>query len=96
MSILRHETQSNPDVAVPPEPRYGIRITYVSWGTVDGGADLVGTKQELDVVAAHWVDDSMIRADQTVTYDVVPYDGADPAERAEVEEFLARETKGRR
>jgi hypothetical protein len=89
-------TQSSSAAAVPPEARHGIRITYVNWGTVDGGPDLVGTKQELDVVAAHWAADAMNQAAETVTYDVVPYDGVDPAGSAEVDEFLARETKERR
>lgn len=92
---MKHEAQSDAGLAVPEEPRYGIRTTYVCWGTVGGGADLVGSKSELETVASQWAADSLVRTDQSVTYDVVIYDGVDPADRTTCEEFLARETKVR-
>ena len=57
------------------ETEFGIRITHITWATVDGGDDLVGARAELEAKAARWrakaeeVDPSV----RIVRYDVVRY-----------------------
>lgn len=63
-------------------PLYGIRITLVYWVTVDGGPDLVGTREEMERKASEWR--AKLYPDQvrTITYEVALYDGYDPADGA--------------
>jgi hypothetical protein len=92
-ATVKQGTHTDPEQEVPVAPRYGIRAAYVSWGAIDGGRDLVGSKEEIDAVAARWTAELQVHVDQRVTYEVLLYDGVDPASRPEVEEFLARETE---
>lgn len=67
--------------------RYGIRVIHESWATIDGGLDLVGTLEEIETLRQRWQADS----DQKTRFVLDAYDGDDPADRAAVAEFLARD-----
>jgi hypothetical protein len=76
------------------ELRYGIRATHTCWGTIDGGHDLVGAKEDLEAVAARWTaEQGEVYVDHDHKYEVMPYNGSDPATQSEVEEYLARKVE---
>ena len=72
--------------------RYGIRMTRVTWASIDGGPDLHGTRDQMATVAERWRREASERAsqDEVVSYDVVPYVGQDPADVDAVTDFLRR------
>jgi hypothetical protein len=67
--------------------RYGIRVIHHVWGAVNGGPDVVGSREEMEALAAKW--DAEPRApNETLIFRVEEYTGDDPAARAEVERLL--------
>lgn len=75
------------------DERYGIWITHKAWLTIDGGPDLIGTKDQLEAVVKLWRTEPWF--DERLMYEPVPYTGNDPADEATVEEFLDRVEKTR-
>lgn len=69
--------------------RYGIRIVHESWASVNGGPDVVGSREHMEALAARWDQDPR-SAGETLTFKVEPYTGADAAERSDVLDLLAR------
>lgn len=71
-----------------PGDRYGVRVTHESWATINGGPDLVGTKDQAEAAAKLF--GSELSSEEEFTFEPTPYTGNDPADEATVEEFLAR------
>jgi hypothetical protein len=71
---------------------FGIRVTTETWGTIDGGHDLVGSEADIAAVAARWTADAALQPYRCVTYEVLAYDGSDPATPEDVADFLTRES----
>lgn len=72
--------------------RYGIRVLHEGWvhecwATVNGGPDVVGSRQHMEGLAAKWAQEAYL---SQVTFKVEPYTGDDAAERGEVLDLLAR------
>ena len=86
------------DPSLPPSgpgDRCGIRISSVSWATLDGGPDLVGTREQLEELANWWLTenakDGTVR--DYVDYAVRLYAGTDPASAEDIEAYLRRERR---
>ena len=69
--------------------RYGIRIIHESWATVDGGPDVVGSREQMDALAAKWDKDPR-SSHGPLVFKVEPYTGDDAAESSEVLDLIAR------
>ena len=66
---------------------FGVRITRQFWATVDGGPDIVGSHEEMTALATRYSVEPVSKGDVCV-YHVEPYNGDDPADRADVEREL--------
>jgi len=84
----QHEKRVALVAATDEIERYGIRLIHEAWFTVDGGPDLVGTKDQMETVAR--LEKLKTSDDEKFVYEPSPYTGSDPAAQATVKEFLAR------
>lgn len=69
--------------------RYGIRVVTEVWATVNGGPDLVGSREHMEALASKWAQEPPVSS-ETLTFKVEPYTGDDAAERTEVLDLLAQ------
>lgn len=56
--------------------KYGVRIVISTWATVDGGPDCVGSKEEMETLAARLRADA--RPEHEIIFVAAPYTGNDP------------------
>ena len=71
--------------------KYGVWIIQQHWATVDGGPDLVGTREEMETVARQFAGSLHPEEKAGMVYWARPYDGHDAADAADCERVIRRE-----
>jgi hypothetical protein len=78
---------------------WGIWMRLEHWGSLDGGHDLVGTREEMIAKAAEWTAshqaDVLAGKAEGIWYEARPYDGNDPASSPALPPTLLRMPDGR-